>query len=37
MIQIEYVSHPGGYYWDLYFGALSLGQITATHLKIVHP
>ena len=28
---------PGGYYWDYYPGALSLIQVTVTHLKIRHP
>ena len=26
--------HPGSHYWDYYPHALSLGQVTATHLKI---
>ena len=29
--------HPGGLYWDYYPVALSLNQVTTTHLKIVHP
>ena len=26
-------SHPGGHYWDYHPGALSLSQVTATHLE----
>ena len=29
--------HPGGLYWDYYPVALSLNQVTTTHLKIMHP
>ena len=29
--------HPGGHYWNYYYGALSLSRVTATHLKIRHP
>ena len=29
--------HPSDHYWDYYPGALSVSQVTATHLKIGHP
>ena len=31
------VYNPGGHYWNYSSSALSLSQITATHLKIGHP
>ena len=33
----EWVCHPGGHCWDYRPGALSLGEVTATYLKIGHP
>ena len=33
----SWLYHPGGHYWNYYPGALSLSQVTATHLKIGHP
>ena len=30
------VCHPGRHYWKYCIGALSLNQVTATHLKIGH-
>ena len=29
--------HPGGHYWSYYPGALSLNQVTVTHLESRHP
>ena len=29
------VWYPSGHYWDYYPGTLSLGQASATHLKII--
>ena len=34
---IDRACHPGGHYCDYYPGALSLSEVTATHLKIGHP
>ena len=37
LLQNNGACHSGGCYWDYYPGALSLSQVTATHLQIVYP